>query len=185
MGFTVGGPIGKPGHDNKLFFFYSHEFDPRSMTVTGGSVVNYRFPTALERASDFSQSVDNNGKLYPYIKDPLSSNTCSASNTSGCFKDGGVLGKIPADRLYGLGLKILNLYPMPNLAATNLPYSRSSTVSTFTARNRSPVPCGGVARLLRDAARKYKVAAQMGNQGYSHEGTRTAAEIVWSGDIGL
>jgi len=40
------------------------------------------------------------------------------------------------------------------------------------------------ARLLRDAAHKYKVATQMGNQGYSHEGTRTAAEILWSGDIG-
>ena len=40
------------------------------------------------------------------------------------------------------------------------------------------------ARLLRDAAAKYKVATQMGNQGYSHEGTRTAAEILWSGDIG-
>ncbi|MEO8591838.1 MAG: Gfo/Idh/MocA family oxidoreductase [Candidatus Solibacter sp.] len=40
------------------------------------------------------------------------------------------------------------------------------------------------ARLLRDAAHKYKVASQMGNQGYSHEGTRTAAEILWSGEIG-
>ncbi len=40
------------------------------------------------------------------------------------------------------------------------------------------------ARLLRDAARKYNVATQMGNQGYSHEGTRTAAEILWSGEIG-
>jgi hypothetical protein len=40
------------------------------------------------------------------------------------------------------------------------------------------------ARLLRDAAHKYKVATQMGNQGYSHEGTRTCAEILWSGAIG-
>jgi len=40
------------------------------------------------------------------------------------------------------------------------------------------------ARLLRDAARKYKVATQMGNQGFSHEGTRTCAEILWSGEIG-
>jgi hypothetical protein len=40
------------------------------------------------------------------------------------------------------------------------------------------------AKLLADAAVKYKVATQMGNQGYSHEGTRTASEIVWSGDIG-
>jgi predicted dehydrogenase len=40
------------------------------------------------------------------------------------------------------------------------------------------------ARQLREAALKYKVATQMGNQGYSNEGTRQCAEIVWNGDIG-
>ncbi len=40
------------------------------------------------------------------------------------------------------------------------------------------------ARLLREAAVKYKVATQMGNQGFSHECTRVAAEILWSGAIG-
>ncbi len=40
------------------------------------------------------------------------------------------------------------------------------------------------ARLLLDAAAKYKVATQMGNQGFSHECHRVAAEIVWSGAIG-
>jgi len=40
------------------------------------------------------------------------------------------------------------------------------------------------ARQLRQAAAKYKVATQMGNQGYSNEGTRQCAEIVWNGDIG-
>ena len=40
------------------------------------------------------------------------------------------------------------------------------------------------ARQLREAATKYKVATQMGNQGYSNEGTRQAAEIVWNGDLG-
>ncbi len=40
------------------------------------------------------------------------------------------------------------------------------------------------ARLLADAAVKYKVATQMGNQGYSHESHRVAAEILWSGEIG-
>ena len=40
------------------------------------------------------------------------------------------------------------------------------------------------ARQLMDAANRYKVATQMGNQGYSNEGTRQAAEIVWSGEIG-
>lgn len=39
-------------------------------------------------------------------------------------------------------------------------------------------------RLLTEAAAKYRVATQMGNQGYSNEGARIAAEIIWSGEIG-
>ncbi len=40
------------------------------------------------------------------------------------------------------------------------------------------------ARMLKEAARKYKVATQMGNQGHAGPGVRTACEIVWSGAIG-
>ena len=40
------------------------------------------------------------------------------------------------------------------------------------------------ARVLLEAAAKYGVATQMGNQGFSHECHRVAAEIVWSGEIG-
>jgi predicted dehydrogenase len=40
------------------------------------------------------------------------------------------------------------------------------------------------ARFLAQAAEKYKVATQMGNQGYSHDATRVACEIFWSGEIG-
>jgi predicted dehydrogenase len=40
------------------------------------------------------------------------------------------------------------------------------------------------ARLLRDSAVRYKLATQMGNQGYSSEGERIASEIIWSGEIG-
>ena len=40
------------------------------------------------------------------------------------------------------------------------------------------------ARLLAKAAQKYKVATQMGNQGYSAEATRIACEIIWKGDLG-
>jgi len=39
-------------------------------------------------------------------------------------------------------------------------------------------------RMLSDAAVKYKVATQMGNQGYSCEGTRQCAEMIWNGEIG-
>ena len=118
LGYSIGGPIGKPGGKNKLFFFYSHEFAPR----TGGNdVTRFRVPTLLERQGDFSQTLDNNGALYPYIRDPLLTGTCSAANQSACFRDGGVLGRIPANRLYDLGLNILKMYPQPNV--TGQPYN--------------------------------------------------------------
>ena len=41
------------------------------------------------------------------------------------------------------------------------------------------------ARLLTQAAQRYDwVATQMGNQGYSHDATRVACEMIWSGEIG-
>ena len=40
------------------------------------------------------------------------------------------------------------------------------------------------ARMLTDAAKKFGVATQMGNQGYSNDGTRVCAEMIWSGAIG-
>jgi hypothetical protein len=113
IGFTVGGPVGKPGGSNKIFFFYAQEFGPRT---AGGGVNRYRVPTALERAGDFSRSMDQTGTLYPYIKDPLLPGACSATNQSGCFAADGVLGRIPAGRLYAPGMGILNWYPEPNIA---------------------------------------------------------------------
>ena len=113
-GFSIGGPVGKPGGNNKLFFFYAHEFEPRT---AGNDVVRYRVPTALERQGDFSQTTDNNGNLYPYIKDPLLPGACNATTQAGCFATAGVLGRVPANRLYQPGMNILNLWPEPNLQA--------------------------------------------------------------------
>src|SRR4029079_8027125 len=64
---------------------------------------------------------DNNGNLFNTIKDPNLTGTCSATNTAACFADGGVLGRIPANRLYGLGLRTLNIYPMPNCPGPQCP----------------------------------------------------------------
>jgi hypothetical protein len=119
-GYSIGGPIGKPGGQNKLFFFYSHEYRPRNQAINTGNPIRLRVPTALERAGDFSQTFATNtngeslGTLNPFIKDPLSPNACSATNTSGCFQSGGVIGRIPTDRTYGPGLAVLNRFPLPN-----------------------------------------------------------------------
>ena len=42
----------------------------------------------------------------------------------------------------------------------------------------------GEARILTEAARKYKVATQMGNQGHSGDGVRDICEWIWDGVIG-
>ena len=117
-GYTFGGPIYIPGVFNeekkKLFFFWSQEYQRRSDPV---SEKQARVPTALERAGDFSQSVDNNGNPFPYIRDYTKGLPCNATNTSGCFADGGVLGRIPQSRLYAPGVAALNIYPSPNFTA--------------------------------------------------------------------
>ncbi|HMC75715.1 MAG TPA: TonB-dependent receptor [Vicinamibacterales bacterium] len=120
LGYSIGGPIGKPGGNNKLFFFYAHEYAPRT---AGGDTVRFRFPTLAERAGDFSASTDNNGAAFPFIKDPLSTAACSATNQAGCFQSGGVVGRIPADRLYNTGLNILKLYPQPNVSEPGASYN--------------------------------------------------------------
>ncbi|MBP6824368.1 MAG: carboxypeptidase regulatory-like domain-containing protein, partial [Acidobacteria bacterium] len=125
IGYTIGGPVYIPGKFNtdkdKFFFFFSQEHQKRFTPPT--TPVNVRVPTALERAGDFSQTTDNTGALYPYIRDYTLNAPCNASNTSGCFKDGGVLGKIPANRLYPLGLKILSIYPNPNISIPGANYN--------------------------------------------------------------
>ena len=136
LGYSIGGPIGRPGRQNKLFFFYAHEYSPRQM---GGSIVRYRFPTALERAGDFSRSVDNNGNSFPYIKDPLLPGACSAASQSGCFQDGGVLGRIPQNRLYSTGQQILNLYPMPNVDTPGVGYNYEGTRPNQSLMSQQPV----------------------------------------------
>ena len=112
-GYSLGGPIGKPGGANRLFFFYSHEYRPRE---AGGDINRFRVPTVLERQGDFSQTRDNNGALFNTIRDYTTGLPCTAADTRGCFQDGGVLGRIPQSRLYPTGMNILSkLWPLPNV----------------------------------------------------------------------
>ncbi len=115
-GYTIGGPVGKPGGTNKLFFFYSEQFAPRT---SGGAVNRFRVPTLLERQGDFSQTTDNNGARFNFIRDASTNLPCVAADTRGCFQADGVVGRIPQDRLYGLGLNILKTYPEPNVSGLN------------------------------------------------------------------
>jgi len=140
FGYTIGGPVYMPhfgeggpkiwSGKNKLYFFVTQEFQ-RQLRPQG--IRNVTVPTALERAGDFSQSRDNNGAKI-FVRDYTKNLPCSASNTSGCFSDGGVINKIPANRLYGPGLAILNVFPMPNLTGVNGANFRSQVSDSYPRR---------------------------------------------------
>ena len=54
LGYTVGGPVGKPGGTNKLFFFYAHEYRPTTTPINSGNPIRLRLPTrnrSLDRKS--------------------------------------------------------------------------------------------------------------------------------------
>ena len=115
-GYTIGGPVFMPGFNEdkkRLFFFWSQEWQRRTDPANERRA---RIPTTLERRGDFSQSVDASGNPFPFIRDFTTGLPCGAGNTAGCFADGGVVGRIPASRLYQPGLAILNMYPTANFS---------------------------------------------------------------------
>jgi hypothetical protein len=111
QGWSFGGPVYIPGHFNKnktrIFAFASQEYTRQLLPVNPRY---QQFPTALERAGDFSQSyqaptkeqaaLGQHGNLIN-IKDPV---------TGQNFPDN----KIPASRINGWGLSMLNFFPLPN-----------------------------------------------------------------------
>ena len=140
FGYTIGGPVYLPhfgeggpsvwSGKNKLYFFVTQEFQ-RQLRPQG--IRNVTVPTALERSGDFSQSKDNNGNKV-FIRDYTKTGTCSATIQTACFSDNGIVNKIPANRLYGPGLAILNVFPQPNLAGVNGANFRSQISDSYPRR---------------------------------------------------
>ena len=111
--WTIGGPVLVPGTDfnhnrDKLFFFFSQDLLPRN---DPGTLQLSTMPTALERAGDFSQTVNSAGQIR-WIRDPNLTGLACNVNTGGpgCFPDN----KIPANRINAIGQRMLNLFPLPN-----------------------------------------------------------------------
>ncbi|HWD97431.1 MAG TPA: carboxypeptidase regulatory-like domain-containing protein [Bryobacteraceae bacterium] len=107
FGATAGGPIRK----DKTFFFFSYE----GTRLDTGSTNVLTVPTPLQRTGDFSQTLTAAGKLIP-IYDPNSTQLVSGSYVRTQFP-GNV---IPASAMDPVGTKILDYYPLPNQAASNL-----------------------------------------------------------------
>jgi hypothetical protein len=111
-GSMLGGPIYIPGHFNtskqKLFFFFSQEYDPNT---TPNATNTFTVPSALERQGNFSQSYKNATSLYT-VKDPT---------TGAAFPNN----TIPASRIDQNSAPLLSIFPLPNysMAASNYAYN--------------------------------------------------------------
>jgi hypothetical protein len=104
FGFRFGGPLEIPGlyrqsGEKKLFFLYSME---APLTKPPGAFRNFIMPTELERAGDFSQTFDRQGRLI-VIYDPVTRLPFPGN-------------RIPANRINSSGRALLDLMPLPNAA---------------------------------------------------------------------
>lgn len=116
FGYTLSGPVIIPGTEfnkdrNKLFWLWGQEWVRQRSTEN----TTQRVATEKMRLGDFSELADPNNPLrvVRYIKDPLLAGNCNATDQTACFRDGGVLNKIPANRLSPNGLALLRAQPDP------------------------------------------------------------------------
>ena len=105
--YNIGGPVYIPGRFNndkdKLFFFWNQEFWPQESVLTGRVTV----PTDLERAGNFSQSLDLNNALIP-VYDPFANKQPFPGNI------------IPPSRVNSDGQALLKVFDPPNFLDRNI-----------------------------------------------------------------
>ena len=108
FGGNVGGPLWKR---HNVFFFGAYEGLRQPETDSSGLLT---VPTALQRQGDFSQTLNGDG-TPDIIYNPFSTHRVTDSSGNTYFtRDPFPGNKIPSNMFDAVGLKILNLYPMPN-----------------------------------------------------------------------
>jgi hypothetical protein len=165
--YTFGGPIYIPHHfnsaKNKLFFFWSQEYT--GQFVNGGAQSKYT-PTALERGGDFSQSLQNNGKLI-VISDPTNGNAPFAGNV------------IPTSRINPVGQAMLNFFPLPNFVGTG---AQANIVNYFEAASATHPRRNDVLRV--DVNPTSKLSAYFRYINDHDDMTALYAGVPFSSDVG-
>src|SRR5215510_3231389 len=113
-GYSLSGPVLIPGSSfnrdrSKLFWLWGQEWVRRRQADN----TTIRVPTLRMRQGDFSELADPNNPLrvVRFIRDPRLTGNCNATDQTACFRDSGVVNKIPANRLSPNGLAFLRAAP--------------------------------------------------------------------------
>ncbi|MBI3684009.1 MAG: carboxypeptidase regulatory-like domain-containing protein [Acidobacteria bacterium] len=113
--YNVSGPVYFPKlfnrNQEKLFFFFSQEFWPRSNSLPISQIT---VPAELERAGDYSQTLELDGRLIPIV-DPVTRQPVPGN-------------KIPASRLDPNGTALLKIFTLPNFLDRSLSAGRYNYV---------------------------------------------------------
>ncbi len=105
----VGGNFGGPIKKNKLFFFYNYE---NFVQTTPIASVQSRTPTDLERAGNFSQTINPSTGKQQILYEP---GTQLTNGSTGIPFPGNI---IPSSMINPLGTNIMKLFPEPNLTGS-------------------------------------------------------------------
>lgn len=132
FGVSAGGPVMMPGYDgrNRTFWFAAWEAS-RTIQETNQA---YRVPTMAMREGDFSALRLSDGTT-PVLYDPWSTGTKEDNYRRLPFSDGGVMNKIPANRLSPLAKYLFSITPAPTTAAN--PVVADNWYGVFKAPSRS------------------------------------------------
>ena len=113
FGATAGGPMRR----NRIFFFAAYE-GTRQRT---GTPISLTVPTDLERAGDFSKTVNASGTLVPVFDPTTSLRQPFPGNV------------IPKESLDPVALRVVNYFPSPNRAGDNRAGANNFRVNNVTA----------------------------------------------------
>src|SRR5207244_3942633 len=119
-GATLGGPLKR----NRTFFFFSYE--GRRLRV--GSTTTLTVPTILQRAGDFSQTLNAAGGLIQ-IYDPATTVTNAGRTTRTPFAGN----MIPTNQLDAVAVRSLAYWPLPNRVADSITGNNNFRDNSVTA----------------------------------------------------
>ena len=130
-GFALGGPVGRPGGKNKLFFYFNLEMNPRNVRQHGQPLphadrARTRRVTSRSRPTTSATCIPTS-RIRCCPAPAVPRRRLAASRTAACSA------AFRRDRLYQPGLNILKWWPEPNIA--NVPAGQAYNYEGPTRRS--------------------------------------------------